>query len=180
MRLLVDVETSSGGQKQERICTVRPTVYLETSVVSYLVARRSRDVVVLGRQQATQDWWATAAKHWRLVVSEAVIGEAGAGNQELASARKESIRNLDVVATTPSALELAQHLVTVGAFPANAAGDALHVAVAVTNGLDFLVSWNFRHIAGAEARRKIETACVDAGYEPVSICSPDQLHGESA
>lgn len=158
----------------------RPIVYVETSVISYLVARRSRDVVVLGRQQATRDWWATATRQWRLVVSEAVIREAGAGDPELARARIASIRDLDVVATSPSAYELAGHLVEVRAIPDNAVEDALHVALAVTNGLDFLVSWNFRHIAGAAARRKIEIACVDAGFEPVSICSPDQLHGDSS
>lgn len=157
----------------------RPTVYVETSVVSYLVAKPARDIVIAGRQQVTRDWWDMARRQYRLVVSDAVIREAKAGNPDMARTRLLVLDELDMVRTSPSVERLARQLIDARAIPDRAIADAVHVATAVANGVDYLVSWNFRHIAGAQARKRIDAACVRAGFSPVILCSPDQLMEDS-
>lgn len=154
---------------------MKPKVYIETSVVSYLTARPSRDVVVAGHQQTTNDWWQDAADRFELVASELVLNEAGAGDADAARDRLEALESVALLDATEEAAELAQKLVDFGAIPEKAAGDAGHIAIAVTNGVDYLVTWNFRHIANATIRSRIERACRNAGYEPTIICTPDEL-----
>lgn len=155
------------------------TVYVETSVISYLVAKPARDIVIAGRQQVTRDWWDIARREYRLVVSDVVIREAQAGNPDMARTRLLALDELDVVRTSPPAERLARQLIDVGAIPSKAVADAVHVATAVASGVDYLVSWNFRHITGAAARNRIEVACVRAGFVPVNLCTPDQLMEDS-
>ena len=154
---------------------MKPRVYVETSVVSYLTARPARDVVVAGRQQSTRDWWATAPRRFELVISQLVRGEAGLGDPEAATARLAALAPLTRLAISGEALALAQRLVAAGAVPSRAAQDAAHIAIAAAHGVDFLATWNFRHIANAAARRRIEAVCRDSGFEPPVLCAPEEL-----
>ena len=152
-----------------------PRVYVETSVVSYLTARLSRDVVILGNQVVTREWWRDAAERFELVVSALVFEEAGDGDPQAARDRLAALEPLAVLDASNESIALAQALIQVHALPAGAAQDAAHIAIAVVNGVEYLATWNLRHIANPVAAHKIERACRDAGYEPATICTPSQL-----
>ncbi len=154
---------------------MKPKVYIETTIISYLTARPTHNVVIAGRQQSTRDWWETAANRFELVASELVLNEAQGGDPEAARARLAAINSLTLLDATEEALELAQQLVNFGVVPTKAAEDAAHIAIAVVNGIEYLVTWNYRHIANATIRSQIETVCRNAGFEPVIICTPDEL-----
>lgn len=156
-----------------------PSLYLETSILSYLAARPSRDVVTAARQQVARDWWVTRRGGFDLVISQAVLAEAAAGDPEEAGRRLGLVAGLPLLDLTSEAAALAQRLQALAAFPARAAADALHVALAAAHGMDYLLTWNLRHIANAERRPRIERACRAAGYRPPVICTPDELMGES-
>ena len=153
---------------------MNPTAYIETSVVSYLTARPSRDVVVAAYQEVTREWWREAAARFRLVASELVLAESGAGDPTAARDRLKLLEGIELLNASPDAEDLARRLVELDAVPREAAADAAHIAIAVTNGVDYLVTWNFRHIANAAMRVRIEGTCREAGYEPV-ICTPNEL-----
>lgn len=164
--------------------TMKPTVYVETSVISYLTARPSRDVVTLGNQVATQEWWSDAVDRYQLVVSSVVVDESRVGDPAAAHRRRTVLESLRVLATDEEAMTLGRVIVESGACPAGAAADAAHVAVAVVNGVDYLVTWNMRHLANPIAVARIGRICHAAGYEPPIICTPVQLleaeHGASS
>ena len=153
-------------------------MYVETSVISYLAAKPSGDLVTRARQKSTRDWWSKTAR-WELVVSAAVLREAILGDHSTAVKRLELVIDLNVLAIDPVARRLANELISRGVFPPNARADAEHVSVAAVNGIDFLVTWNLKHIANAVIRRRAEALCRSAGYEPPAICTPDQMLEET-
>jgi hypothetical protein len=153
----------------------KPRVYLETSVVSYLVGRLSRDVVVLGNQELTREWWANRRLEYELFISEIVTGEAAIGDVELARQRLEIATGLSLLAVTEEAERLAPLLLKAAGLAPNAETDALHMAVAAVHGMDYPLSWNCSHIANATIRRAIERQCRESGYEPPVICTPQEL-----
>ena len=104
-----------------------------------------------------------------------MINEARAGDTDAAQDRLAALEFVTLLDATSEAAELAQHLIESGAFPKTAAEDAAHIAIAVTNGVEYLVTWNCRHIANATKRSQIERVCRNAGYEPPIICTPDEL-----
>ncbi|MDE0003996.1 MAG: type II toxin-antitoxin system VapC family toxin [Rhodospirillaceae bacterium] len=154
---------------------MRPTAYIETSVLGYLTARPSRDMVAAAYQEITREWWLYAPQQFNLMASELVVAEAKAGDPGAARARLDALRTIVLLDATPDAERLAQALVDLGAVPRQAADDAAHIAIAATNGVDFLVTWNFRHIANAAMRARIERTCRQVGYEPPVICTPNEL-----
>lgn len=151
------------------------SVYLETSVISYLTARPSRDIVIAGHQQTTRDWWQTRRTAFDVYVSELVLKEARGGDPQAAADRLAVIETIELVEVSSEALTLANRLVTDAAIPQKAIADALHVATAVTSGIDFLLTWNCKHIANAIMRGRIERICRASGYEPSVICTPEEL-----
>jgi hypothetical protein len=150
-------------------------VYVETSLISYLASRPSRDLIVAGHQQVTRDWWERRREDFHLVASELVLQEAGAGDEYAASARMKLLHDIELLALSKEALDLAAALVEPGPLPKNAAEDALHIAISVTNGVDYLLTWNCKHLANAAMRSSIESVCREKGYEPAIICTPEQL-----
>ena len=154
---------------------MKPRVYVETSVVSYLTAQPSRDIVIAGRQQTTRDWWTKAPQRFELVISELVGEEAAVGDSAAAGARLAALASLTRLAAPAEARELAHRLVNEGAVPTQAAQDALHIGIAAVHGVEFLITWNFRHIANAVARPRIESVCRRAGVEPPVLCTPEEL-----
>ena len=154
---------------------MKPIVYIETSVISYLIARPSRDVVVAAYQEVTREWWRMATGRFEVVASELVVTEAEAGDKDAARERLETLKAATLLNVTEEAEELTQLLLALGAVPRQAAADAAHIAIAATNGADYLITWNFRHIANAAMRSTIEQACRQAGYQPPVICTPSEL-----
>jgi len=154
---------------------MNPSVYIETSVLSYLTARPSRDATAAVYQDLTRRWWATAPTRFRLFVSALVFDEAGAGDANAARARRRAIQSLPLLAPNPESRELTKRLLDLRAVPRNAENDAAHIALAAVNELDYLVTWNFRHIANAAMQARIVDACRRAGYRPPVICSPPAL-----
>ncbi len=144
-------------------------------MISYLVGRLSRDVVVLGNQELTREWWATRRVDYELFVSETVISEAAIGDSDLARQRVEICDGLQLLAISDEAERLAPLLLKAAGMAPNAATDALHVAVATVHGMDYLLSWNCAHIANATIRRAIDRQCRASGYEPPVICTPQEL-----
>lgn len=156
-----------------------PTVYVETSVVSYLVARPSRDLVVAGHQQLTAEWWEHHRHRFDLFVSALVLREAGLGDAVLAQRRMEALRGIPVLDLRPEAAALAREMVERGPVPAKAAVDAAHIALAAVQGIAFLLTSNCKHIANAEMQPALERICRARGYLLPVLCTPEQLMGGS-
>lgn len=154
---------------------MKPKLYIETSIVSYLTADPSRDIVTAARQQLTRDWWITKRLKFDLYISEFVLTEAGAGDQRLSALRLEALQGIQEIKLTETAERLANTFLNRGALPQKAAVDALHIAVAVSGGMDYLLTWNFKHLANAALRSSIERLCRAHGYEPCIICTPEEL-----
>lgn len=119
---------------------MKPKVYLETTIISYLAARPSRDLIVAANQQLTQDWWQTRHSAFDLFVSEAVIEEASSGNTGAARQQLEEIEGIPLLALTADAAALAVELVKELPLPERAVTDAVHIAIAATNGMDYLLN----------------------------------------
>ena len=154
---------------------VKPTVYVDTTVVSYLTAKPSRDIVTAAHQQITQEWWLSADSRFNLVASDLVIEEAGRGDPSAARARLAALEGVGIIDATAKSEALTEALLASGALPRAAGADAAHVAAAVTNGVDYLVTWNLRHMANAPVRVALEWACRQAGYRQTTICTPEEL-----
>ena len=154
---------------------MKPKVYLETTIVSYLTSWRSPELVTAANQEATRDWWDARKDNFEIFISEAVIEEASAGDEDAARKRLEVLRDVPELDITDEARELAKALVARVPLPENAQVDALHIAVATSHGVDYLLTWNCRHIANATLRHQIETICQSAGYEAPVICTPLEL-----
>lgn len=151
------------------------SVYIETSIIGYLASRPSRDLITAANQQITHDWWVDHRGQYQLYVSEAVINECSAGDPQAADVRLKSMENIPVLDITSEAEQLAEELMNDVPLPAKAQVDALHIAIATTNGIEYLLTWNCAHIANAALQDKIEDVCRNAGFEPPTICTPQQL-----
>ena len=127
----------------------KPTVYIETSVVSYLVAEPSVNIVTAARQALTRQWWDEKRQDYELYISEFVVSEAASGDPLMADRRLATLSGIAVIQLTGAATDLADMLIEEGPIPAKAALDALHIAVAVAGGMEFLLTWNFKHLANA-------------------------------
>ena len=152
-------------------------VYIETSIISYLAARPSRDVVTAGHQQTTHEWWASERSNFSVYASPLVLREASAGDMAAASARLHWLQGIPLIAVTPEAERLSELLIQRAALPAKAAADALHIATAAFHRVNFLLTWNCKHIANAVKRPLIERVCREFGLEPPILCTPDELTG---
>lgn len=153
---------------------MKPRVYIETSVLSYLTNWRSRDLVQAAHQEVTSEWWA-GRERFELFVSDAVLAEAGRGDPAAAQIRLAAAEGLPALTATSEAQALAAALLRAAAMPAKAAVDAAHVAIATVHGMNFLLTWNCKHIANAVMRESIEAVCRRAGFRPPIICTPEEL-----
>lgn len=153
----------------------KPSVYLETTVVSYLTARQTRDVVMAARCAETRKWWTERRNCFRLFASDVVLREASAGDAAAMRRRLEALREANVVELNHAAEALGAAMVRNLILPPNAADDALHIAIAATQGLDYLLTWNCRHIANVVLRPKLAGLCEALGYRCPLICTPPEL-----
>ena len=153
----------------------KPRVYLETTVISYLAARPNRDVVVASMQQITQQLWEDYTDEFTYVVSPIVLAEARQGDENAVQRRLDVLSHLTVLEVLPEADYLKQRLLEVGAVPQDFSVDAQHIAIATTHGVEYLVSWNQKHIVNEYKREHINQVCLEAGFEPITICTPAEL-----
>ncbi|HEX6747709.1 MAG TPA: type II toxin-antitoxin system VapC family toxin [Longimicrobium sp.] len=152
----------------------RPTVYVETSVISYLAARPSGDLVTRANQKVTADWWAVRGR-FQPVISQLVLDEITRGDASYAVQRHALVRTLPLLDITDEVDALAEALLRKASLPSKASSDAVHVAVAALNGIDLLVTWNLKHIANAVIRKRLEGICRNEGFDPPGICTPAEL-----
>lgn len=151
------------------------SIYLETTVVSYLTARPSRDLILRAHQQITRAWWRTRRSDFDLFVSPLVLQEAGDGDPQAARRRLVALAGIPVLAAVPGALAVARALRNRGPIPPRAAADAMHIAIAAAHGVEYLLTWNCTHIANAQMRPSIERLCREEGFEPPILCTPEEL-----
>jgi predicted nucleic acid-binding protein len=154
---------------------MNPSVYVETSVIGYLTSWPRQDVTIAGHQNTTKQWWSTAGDRFELFVSQLVVRECSDGDSTAVQERLVCIEGLPVLPITVDAENLAASLIQGSAVPASEPNDALHIALAAVHGVQYLVSWNFRHIVNASLRPAIERVCRDAGYDPPVMCTPEEL-----
>lgn len=154
------------------------TVYIETSILGYLTARPSRDLVVAANIEITREWWDTRRSAFQLYSSQAVVKETSQGDTEIASQRLEIIRNLALLDLNQSVLDLAEQFLERSSLPAKADVDAIHIAAATVHGMDYLLTWNCKHIANAQIQRKLAEISLDLGYELPILCTPYELLGD--
>ena len=154
------------------------SVYIESSVISYLTARPSRDLVIAGHQAVTAEWWNERRLRYDVYISPLVVEEVSAGDASAAEERLRVIADIPSVTIAAEAESLASALLISNAVPANSARDALHVAIAATQGIDYLITWNFRHINNASTRTMVINVVSDFGLVCPVLCSPEELMGE--
>jgi len=156
---------------------MKPKIYIETTVVSYVVARPGRDLIVAAHQQITRQWWEDRLSDFEFFVSSLVMQEAASGDPEAARLRLQKLAGMPVLLVTDEAEALAYDLSHGGPLPENALEDALHIALATVHGMHYLVTWNCRHIANAELQLAVASKCLERGYELPVICTPQELMG---
>jgi len=154
---------------------MKQSIYLETSIISYLTGRTSRDLVTAARQQLTQEWWETKRTEFKLYVAQPVLNEAADGDPEAASKRLSVLRKIPMLSVTNEAGRFAAYLVKETPFPENARIDALHIALACMHKMDYILTWNFKHIANASIRSKLEILAESKNMHLPVISTPEEL-----
>lgn len=158
---------------------MKSSVYIESSVISYLAARPSRDIVSVGRQAITDEWWTNRRVNYDLFISPLVIEEISGGDTKAAQQRLTIIDGIPSLSITPEAELVATSLLASKALPKNSARDALHIAIAATQGIDYLLTWNFKHINNATTRVIIMNSVIGSGYLCPILCSPEELEEDN-
>jgi predicted nucleic acid-binding protein len=151
------------------------SVYLETTIASYLTAGRSSKPVMAGQQDETHEWWNKHRQKYELFISDLVLEEAAEGDPDAANRRLELLKDIPVLGQSTETDALAKALFMGISLPPKAEYDAFHIAVATIHGIDYLLTWNCRHIANIKHRLKIESICRSLGYEAPLICTPNEM-----
>jgi predicted nucleic acid-binding protein len=157
---------------------MKARIYLETTVVSYLTARPSRDLIQAAHQRITLEWWESRAPDFELYASQLVVREASLGDPEFARERLRRIEGIPLLDVNEAATRLAEALLSEGPMPTKAADDALHLALAAVHGMDYLLTWNCRHLANAEMADAAGRVIRKQGFGPPRVCTPEELMGE--
>jgi predicted nucleic acid-binding protein len=155
--------------------SLKPTLYLETTIPSYLTAWPTRDLIVAGHQQITKEWWVTRREGFEIRVSQFVLDEAGRGDPAMARERLEALQPFPLLDITNEVVELSDALLASHAIPAKAAADAAHVAVCAVHGIEYLMTWNCAHLANGLIVRSLRRVCEAHGFECPEIRTPEEL-----
>ena len=161
----------------EGIGHMKPKLYMETTVPSYLTGRPSRDVIVAGHQQLTWEWWKKRKTSFNIYISQFVLDEANAGDPEAAKRRLDVLTGFELLDINDAVTNLASAILKAGIIPQKAATDAAHIAVATVHHIQFLMTWNCTHIANAEITEEINRVCAKYGFICPVICTPEELMG---
>lgn len=150
-------------------------VYVETTVVSYLTARPSRDLMVAGHQNTTRELWLKLTTDFETYISALVYEEAERGDPQQAKLRIEALKPFRMLDTDEEAQALAEKIIAGKGIPEEYPEDALHIAVAAVNGVDVLITWNFAHLNNPFTRMIVRQIVENEGYLCPEICSPEEL-----
>jgi predicted nucleic acid-binding protein len=154
------------------------TVYIETSILGYLTARSTKNLILAANIEVTKEWWGSRRNDFALFISQVVIDEVARGDSEIALKRLEMLDGIPQVALNQAVRSLAIQFLSRSNLPAKASDDAVHIAAATVHGLDYLLTWNCKHIANAQIQRKLEVISLDFGYRLPVICTPYELLGD--
>ncbi len=154
------------------------TVYIETSILGYLTARSTKDLILAANIEITKDWWELRRNTFILYTSEAVLDEVAQGDAEIAAQRLEFLRNFPLLALNQAVQDLAVQFLTRSSLPPKARVDAIHIAAATIHGMDYLLTWNCKHIANAQIQGKLAEISLDFGYVLPILCTPNELMGD--
>jgi predicted nucleic acid-binding protein len=154
------------------------SLYLDTSIIGYLTIRPSTNLITASNSVITQNWWDTRRQNFTLYISEVVLEELARGDQEIATKRLELISELPLLAINEAVEELAQQFLIKSNLPPKASDDALHIALATVYKVDYLLTWNCKHIANAQIQKKLSQISIQSGYELPTICTPYELMGD--
>ncbi len=157
---------------------MKESVYIETSVISYYTSRPNRDIIIAGRQEITRENWVKIEKEFYRYISVLVIQEAKDGDTLAVQERLNAIKGIPILTINDKSEYLSEVLLKEGAIPKTSPEDALHIAIASVNGIDYLLTWNFSHINNAQMKSKIISVVENQGYICPTICSPEELLGE--
>ncbi len=155
---------------------MKQKIYIETSVISDLVARTSKNIIIAAHQASTSDFW-DRLDEYAVFVSDIVIQEASKGDETQAKRRCQMLEGFRVLEIDDEVKELTRKFLTTNIIPEKCPEDALHIAVAAANGMDVLVTWNFKHINNPFVRKRIRQAVEDHGCSCPEICSPEEFLG---
>ncbi len=154
------------------------SVFIETTIPSYYVARRSRDIVQAARQELTIEWWDNHRSQYELLSSQVVLDEAARGEETMAERRLEMLANVPLLVITEPVIEVAEDLLQDGVIPKRATDDAFHIACAGVHRVDFLLTWNCAHIANPHNRHRIEQCLARHQLGMPVICTPEEFIGD--
>ena len=154
------------------------SLYLDTSIIGYLTIRPSTNLITASNSVITQNWWDTRRQNFTLYISEVVLEELARGDQEIATKRLDLISELPLLALNEAVEELAQQFLIKSNLPPKASDDALHIALATVYKVDYLLTWNCKHIANAQIQKKLSQISIESGYELPTICTPYELMGD--
>ncbi|OQB38683.1 MAG: hypothetical protein BWY09_01265 [Candidatus Hydrogenedentes bacterium ADurb.Bin179] len=156
------------------------TLYVETSIVSYLRQPLSNQLIAAARQMLTRRWWEDQRHGYELVISQYVIDEVADGDQHLALERLETLKGLPLLELAPEVDIIAEEIMTRSILPPKAQLDALHIALAAYHRIDYLLTWNCKHIANARILPKIHQVLNDLDYWIPLICTPEEMLDDDA
>lgn len=154
------------------------TVYIETSILGYLTARSTKNLILAANMEITRDWWELRRDAFSLYTSEAVLAEVAQGDSEIAAQRLKILRNFPLLALNQAVQGLAVRFLSRSNLPSKAKVDAIHIAAATVHGMDYLLTWNCKHIANAQIQGKLAEISLDCGYVLPVLCTPNELMGD--
>ncbi|AFY45308.1 type II toxin-antitoxin system VapC family toxin [Nostoc sp. PCC 7107] len=152
-------------------------VYIETSILGYLTARSTKNLILAANMEITKDWWESRRSAFILYASEAVIEEVAQGDSVIAAQRLEILRGFPLLALNQDVQDLAAQLLSRSNLPPKARVDAIHIAAATVHGMDYLLTWNCKHIANAQIQGKLAEISLDFGYVLPVLYTPNELMG---
>jgi len=148
------------------------TVYIEATIVSYLVANPSRDSILAAHQQLTRQWWQDERLRYECVTSDEVLREASLGDAEMSRRRAAALADLTVLMVDDAARDLAHELLAAKILPPAASSDAIHAVVASLRSVNILLTWNCRHLANPHLLGKLRGFVGRRGLTLPEICTP--------
>ena len=154
---------------------MKETVYVETSIFGYLTARSTTNLILAANMKVTQDWWENYRNFFTVYASQLVEDEAAEGDKAIANKRIDLLQSIAYLDITNEAIELSKEFLRQSNLPPKAANDALHIAMATVYGLDYLLTWNCKHMANAQIQKKLSNISSLLGYDLPVICTPYQL-----
>jgi predicted nucleic acid-binding protein len=153
------------------------SVYIETTIVSLFVARAKEGTLARQWQVWTRDWWRLRRPYFECSISSEVLREAAAGDLEMSRQRLEALSQMTVLRRTTAVDVLAEAFLAAGPLPPKAKADAVHLAFASVYKINYLLTWNFKHLANAVIQSRLQPVAEQCGYRLPMVCTPLQLMG---